>query len=223
MNSKLEDGLGKLAMLLVFGYLAYKQTMAIVDIFLQRATIPMWQLTVLSLVFSTIFLFLILYFTVTRLPPKNSANGLEPRVTAILGTFVMMVLIVLPAGEITVGMRLVSTLLIIVGTVLSVYCLRQLGRSFSIMATARELVTEGPYKIIRHPLYGAEVITIVGVTIGHWSLSAVLLGLIWLGLQIRRAQNEERVLRASFPAYGDYARRVPMLLPGFMMPNFRRA
>ena len=223
MNSKLEDGLGKLAMLLVFGYLAYKQTMAIVDILLQRATIPMWQLTVLSLVFSTIFLFLILYFTVTRLPPKNSANGLEPRVTAILGTFVMMVLIVLPAGEITVGMRLVSTLLIIVGTVLSVYCLRQLGRSFSIMATARELVTEGPYKIIRHPLYGAEVITIVGVTIGHWSLPAVLLSLIWLSLQIRRAQNEERVLRASFPAYGDYARRVPMLLPGFMMPNFRRA
>ena len=223
MNSKLEDGLGKLAMLLVFGYLAYKQTMAIVDILLQRATIPMWQLTVLSLVFSTIFLFLILYFTVTRLPPKNSANGLEPRVTAILGTFVMMVLIVLPAGEITVGMRLVSTLLIIVGTVLSVYCLRQLGRSFSIMATARELVTEGPYKIIRHPLYGAEVITIVGVTIGHWSLPAVMLGLIWLVLQIRRAQNEERVLRASFPAYGDYARRVPMLLPGFMMPNFRRA
>ena len=223
MNSKLEDGLGKLAMLLVFGYLAYKQTVAIVDILLQRATIPMWQLTVLSLVFSTIFLFLILYFTVTRLPPKNSANGLEPRVTAILGTFVMMVLIVLPAGEITVGMRLVSTLLIIVGTVLSVYCLRQLGRSFSIMATARELVTEGPYKIIRHPLYGAEVITIVGVTIGHWSLPAVMLGLIWLVLQIRRAQNEERVLRASFPAYGDYARRVPMLLPGFMMPNFRRA
>ena len=223
MNSKLEDGLGKLAMLLVFGYLAYKQTMAIVDLLLQRATIPMWQLTVLSLVFSTIFLFLILYFTVTRLPPKNSANGLEPRVTAILGTFVMMVLIVLPAGEITVGMRLVSTLLIIVGTVLSVYCLRQLGRSFSIMATARELVTEGPYKIIRHPLYGAEVITIVGVTIGHWSLPAVLLSLIWLSLQIRRAQNEERVLRASFPAYGDYARRVPMLLPGFMMPNFRRA
>ena len=91
------------------------------------------------------------------------------------------------------------------------------------MATARELVTEGPYKIIRHPLYGAEVITIVGVTIGHWSASAALLGLVWLALQIRRAQNEERVLRASFPEYGDYARRVPMLMPGFLMPKLRRA
>lgn len=223
MNSKLEDGLGKLAMLVVFGYLAYKQTLSIAGIILHRADVPMWQLTVLSLVFSTIFLFLILYFTVTRLPPKNSASGLEPRVTAIVGTFVMMLLIVLPAGEISAAMQMLSTVLIIVGTVLSVYCLRQLGKSFSIMATARELVTEGPYKIIRHPLYGAEVITIVGVTIGHWSASAALLGLVWLALQIRRAQNEERVLRASFPEYGDYARRVPMLMPGFLMPKLRRA
>ena len=90
------------------------------------------------------------------------------------------------------------------------------------MATARELVTDGPYKIIRHPLYGAEVITIVGVAIGHWSPWAALLGVVWLGLQIRRAQNEERVLRDCFPAYADYARRVPMLLPGFILPNAAR-
>jgi len=223
MNKKLEDSLGKLAMLLVFGYLAYKQTIAGIGIIAQHSNTPLWQLSVVSIVFSTIFVVLILYFTVTRLPPKNTATGIEPRVTAIVGTFVMMLLIVLPAGEISPQLRVVSTVLIIVGTVLSVYCIRRLGKSFSIMATARELVTEGPYKIIRHPLYGAEVVTIIGVAIGHWSPSAAVLSLVWLGLQIRRAQNEERVLRESFPEYGDYARRVPMLLPGFMLPGFGRA
>ena len=223
MNKKLEDSLGKLAMLLVFGYLASKQVMSVLSIIAHRAEIPMWELTLTSLIFSTIFLFLILYFTVTRLPPRDSASGIEPRITAVVGTFVMALLIILPPGEIGPELRIFSTGLIIVGTILSLYCIRQLGRSFSIMASARELVTEGPYKIIRHPLYGAEVVTITGLCVGHWSPAAVVLGLVWLALQIRRAQNEERVLRACFPEYSDYARRVPMLLPGFMLPKFDRA
>jgi protein-S-isoprenylcysteine O-methyltransferase Ste14 len=223
MNKKLEDNLGKLAMLLIFGYLASKQVLTVLAVIQHRAQIPLWELTLASLIFSTIFLFLILYFTVTRLPPRNTAAGLEPRITAVVGTFVMALLIILPPGEIGVELRILSTVLIILGTILSLYCIRQLGRSFSIMATARELVTEGPYKIIRHPLYGAEVVTIFGLCVGHWSPAAAALGLVWLGLQIRRAQNEERVLRECFPEYGDYARRVPMLLPGFMMPNTGRA
>ena len=223
MNKKLEDGLGKLAMLLWFGYAAYLQLFSIAGTIIHRADIAGWQLNLLSLVASSVFLMLILYFTITRLPPRDSAAGLEPRVTAIAGTFIMMLLVVLPAGEVGPQLRLLATILIIVGTILSAYCLRQLGRSFSIMATARELVTEGPYKMVRHPLYGAEVVTIVGVVINHWTPAAALLGLAWLVLQVRRAQNEERVLRASFPEYSDYARRVPMLLPGFMMPKSSRA
>ncbi len=58
-------------MLLVFGYLAYKQTMAIATIFLHRTEIPMWQLTLASLIFGALFLFMILCFTVTRLPPAG--------------------------------------------------------------------------------------------------------------------------------------------------------
>lgn len=223
MNKKLEDNLGKLAMLVVFGYMTIKQIMSIATIIVHRAEVPLWELKAASTIFSTIFLVLILYFTITRLPPRDSASGLEPRITAVVGTFVMALLIVLPPGTIGQELQLASTLLIIIGTVLSLYCIRQLGRSFSIMATARELVTEGPYKIIRHPLYGAEVVTILGVCIGHWSPAAAVLGLVWLALQIRRAQNEERILRECFPEYGDYARRVPMLLPGFKMPQAGRA
>ena len=223
MNKKLEDNLGKLAMLVVFGYMTGMQTSTVLSVIQHRAGIPLWELSLVSTVFSTIFLVLILYFTITRLPPRHSAAGLEPRLTAVAGTFVMALLIILPPGEIGPELRIASTLLIIVGTILSLYCIRQLGRSFSIMATARELVTEGPYKIIRHPLYGAEVVTILGVCIGHWSPAAAALGLVWLALQIRRAQNEERVLRESFPEYGDYARRVPMLLPGFILPSMNRA
>ena len=223
MNKILEDNLGKLAMLIVFGFMAYRQTLSIIGVVIHRETIPMWQLNLTALIFGTIFLFLILYFTVNRLPPRDSAAGIEPRVTASAGTFIMMLLIISPPGAAGPELRVLSAILIILGTILSVYCIRRLGKSFSIMATARELVTEGPYKIIRHPLYGAEVVTITGMVIGHWSPVAAVLGLVWLALQIRRVQHEERILRDSFPEYSDYARRVPMLLPGFMLPSFGRA
>ena len=223
MIKKLEDSLGKLAMVLWFGYATYMQTFSIAATIIHRAEIPMWQLTLVSQIASSVFLLLILYFTITRLPPRDSAAGIEPRITAIAGTFIMTLLIVLPAGVVGPELRLLSAILILVGTILSVYCIRQLGRSFSIMATARKLVTAGPYKIVRHPLYGAEVVTIVGVVLNHWTLSAAALGIIWIALQIRRAQNEERILRASFPEYNDYARRVPMLLPGFISPKSSRA
>lgn len=222
MNKKLEDNLGKIAMLSIFGYLACKQILAIAGTVIHRAEVPLWQLYLLSQAFSTVFLFLVLYFTLTRLPPRDTAAGLEPRMSAIAGTFLMMLLIILPRGTVGTELRILSTVLIIAGTILSVYCIRQLGRSFSIMATARELVTEGPYKFMRHPLYGAEVVTIVGMAVGHWTPIAAVLAVVWLALQVRRAQNEERILRETFPEYADYARRVPMLLPGFMLPNFGR-
>lgn len=223
MNKKLEDNLGKLVMLVVFGAMAVNQAATVVSLIQHRAEIPAWQLSLMSLVASTIFLFLILFYTLTRLPPRDTAAGVEPRLTAIAGTFIMTLIVVLPPGTIGPELRLLSAVMIILGTILSGYCIRRLGRSFSIMATARKLVVDGPYRIIRHPLYGAELVTIIGIAIGHWSIASTALTAVWLALQIRRAQNEERVLRAAFPEYSDYARDVPMLLPTFMLPNLRRA
>jgi protein-S-isoprenylcysteine O-methyltransferase Ste14 len=217
MNKTLEDNLGKLAMLLIFGYVAFAQAKSLFSMVMQGDAIALWQLAFVSHVFGFIFISYVLYFTITRLPPRESADGIMPRITAVTGTFAMMGLIMLPPENVSAGMRVVSTVLVIVGTFMSIYCLRQLGRSFSIMATARELVTEGPYKFVRHPLYAAELITIVGVVLGHGSPLAFAVGAIWLLLQIRRAMYEESILRQSFPEYESYARRVPMMVPGLTL------
>lgn len=218
MNKTLEDNLGKLAMLLIFGYLCFRQVIAFVISFELRDKIPFWPLALLSQLCSVLFVGLILYYTLTRLPPRESAAGIMPRLVAIVGTFVMMLLVVLPPEPIGPTQRVISTLLIILGASLSIWCLRQLGRSFSIMATSRELKTRGSYAIVRHPLYGAEVLMILGIILSHGSLLAFGVGFVWLLLQIRRAQYEESVLRQTFPEYEDYARRVPMLIPGLRLP-----
>ncbi len=214
MTSRFEDQLGKALMCVVFGGIAFYQLLLTVGVVVGRAHVEMWPLVLASRGLGLVFLFLVIVFTLRRLPPRDAAEGIEPRVTAIAGTFILMLLVVLPTGTVGPGLRVFSTVLIAAGTALSAYCIAWLGRSFAIMATARGLVVEGPYRIVRHPLYAAEAITTVGVLIANWSATAALIGVVWCALQFRRMHHEERVLRAVFPEYGDYACRVPAILPG---------
>ena len=217
MNKTLEDNIGKLAMLLIFGFFASQQVMGVMAVLQNTDQFPLWGLALTDRISGTVFLAFILYYTVRRLPPRDNASGVMARIVAIAGTFVMMSLVVLPPEAISAEMRVISTLMIIVGTFMSVYCLNQLGRSFSIMATSRELKTEGSYAVVRHPLYAAEVLMILGVVLSHGSVLAFGVGAMWLVLQVRRAQFEESVLRRTFPEYEDYAARVPMLIPGLRL------
>lgn len=222
MNKTMEDRIGKFLMIAVFTVIIAREIVGLGTIFALRDQLDLWAMILVSKVFAIIFVGAVVFFTVIRHDPLSSAPGLLPRVTAIAGTFAMMSLIAMPSQEIARSLQVFSTILIIVGTVLSIICLRRLGRSFSIMATARELVTSGPYDVVRHPLYAAELITIVGVVIAHGTLSSLLVGAVWLLLQYQRARYEERTLREAFPAYEGYARRVPMMVPS-LARLFQRA
>ena len=83
-----------------------------------------------------------------------------------------------------------------------------LGRSFSIAAKARALVTTGIYSRIRSPIYVSGVIFVVGLVlmVGRPSLLAILLVII--PMQIVRARREARVLEEKFgDEYREYRRR----------------
>ena len=67
---------------------------------------------------------------------------------------------------------------------------------------------------MRHPLYAAELVAVLGIVVGSGSWYAAGIGAIWIVLQIARARFEERVLLEAFPEYADYSARVPMLVPG---------
>jgi protein-S-isoprenylcysteine O-methyltransferase Ste14 len=109
-----------------------------------------------------LFLALVAATTLSRLRPVRKAAGLQPRVSALLGTFMAGSLALLPPAQLPPIWLAVSSALVLVGTSLSFAVLRWLGRSFSIMAEARQLITHGPYAIVRHPLYVCEEIALVG-------------------------------------------------------------
>src|SRR5690242_13126350 len=213
MKRGFEDALGKSLLAGIFFVLAVVQIASILDLLHASAAIEDKGIVIIAKGFTLIFLLMTVILTIIRLPARNSAAGVEPRVTAIAGTFVLMVLAIVPSSPTGSMLRLLATTLIVTGTILSIFCLWWLGRSFSVMATARRLVVHGPYAFVRHPLYVAEAVTTAGIVLSNWSVAAVMIGLAWCIFQYRRSVNEETILRAAFPEYDEYARIVPRFVP----------
>jgi protein-S-isoprenylcysteine O-methyltransferase Ste14 len=160
-----------------------------------------------------LFLSLMVVLFLVRLPPVKKAKGLFPRVTAIIGTFLMSIIAIFPRADLGLWVTAVATLLVLLGTALSTFVLARLGRSFSVMAEARRLVTSGPYAIVRHPLYLTEEIAMLGLALQFFSLFTLLIFVIHLLVQIQRMKNEEAVLRQAYPEYSDYQARTARLIP----------
>lgn len=88
-------------------------------------------------------------------------------------------------------------------------------RSFHLAAnpTAGDLVTWGPYRYWRHPIYAAIVYFVWAGVADHLSWTAAALALVVTGGLLVRMLTEERLLRLRYPAYASYAARTSRLVP----------
>lgn len=93
-----------------------------------------------------------------------------------------------------------------------------LGRQWSLTARVLEehsLVTSGPYRLVRHPIYTGMVGMLLGsgILVSRWE-SVVVGAAVFLCGTVIRVRIEERLLRAVFGTdYENYARKVPALIP----------
>jgi protein-S-isoprenylcysteine O-methyltransferase Ste14 len=160
------------------------------------------------------FMLLAAAAVLARTRPSTKASGLEPRISALIGSFLIYGIALYPRRDLSVSLEAISTVLTMIGNIAAVAALYQLGRSFSIMAETRRLVITGPYRFVRHPLYLAEEIAMVGVFMQFASVWTALLLVVQIAFQLRRMHNEELVLAASFPEYDAYRRSTARLIPG---------
>ena len=79
--------------------------------------------------------------------------------------------------------------------------------------TAGGLVTSGPYRFIRHPIYAAILYFFWAGVAAHPSLITVTVGLLVTGLTAVRMVAEEKLLLPMYPEYGAYARATKRVVP----------
>ena len=88
-------------------------------------------------------------------------------------------------------------------------------RSFHATANPTEgrLVTNGPYRLVRHPIYTAICLFTIAGASAHISIMSATFVLLTLSGSIIRILAEEHLLIKQYPEYQDYAKRVKRMLP----------
>jgi protein-S-isoprenylcysteine O-methyltransferase Ste14 len=165
---------------------------------------------------AALFYLLVAVLFLRRLPATTLASGPWPLALAVAGTWSAAPLVFLTPTENGLATALVATALMVAGIAGSCVTLGTLGRSFGVRPGARELVTGGPYRFVRHPLYVFEALTQLGVLLVVLSPFAVALFALHLCLQGWRALLEERVLSGAFPAYRTYQASTSRFVPGLI-------
>lgn len=78
-----------------------------------------------------------------------------------------------------------------------------------------ELITSGPYKFIRHPMYTAVLLGCAGMLVLNFStMTAVLWAALCVVLTLK-IQREEALLQMAYPRYNEYRTHTGALLPKF--------
>lgn len=174
---------------------------------------PSDYLAPLDQVLGLAYFSLLVMLYVTRLPKR--AGDARPAIVAasFFGSFAVLAAGVLPGVAPRSYLVLPSALAVSAGLAYTIWSLSYLRRSFSIMPEARRLVTGGPYRLSRHPLYLGEGVAAIGFVLPTIGWPGALLLAFFLASQYARIRAEERVLATQFPDYRSYASRVPRYAP----------
>ncbi len=104
----------------------------------------------------------------------------------------------------------------VLGLALAVWARVYLGRNWGMPMSQKadpELVTTGPYRRIRHPIYSGIILGMIGTAIAvsvYWLVAVLLIGAYFLYSAI----VEERSMTQLFPdSYPAYKRSSKMLIP----------
>ncbi len=71
-----------------------------------------------------------------------------------------------------------------------------------------EVCDSGPYRYIRHPGYGGNILPLAGIVLALSSLWTLIPAAVALIIVVVRSELEDRTLQEELPGYRDYAQRV---------------
>jgi protein-S-isoprenylcysteine O-methyltransferase Ste14 len=158
------------------------------------------------------------------LGPRQTWNGIGLRLIVV--ALVLIVLAVPPVRQTFRDLQAYQTRSMVLGFAGVVLCAAgvglavlgrlYLGRNWGMPGSRKEnpeLVTNGPYQYVRHPIYGGIMLAMLGTAIGASAFWVVPL-VLFSGYFVYSARCEEKIMIAQFPEqYPAYMQRTRMLLP----------
>ena len=110
-----------------------------------------------------------------------------------------------------------GAVLTMAGLMVSVWARVHLGRNWSGTITVKqdhELITSGPYRFVRHPIYSGLLLAFIGSALARAEWRGVLAVVLAFWALWRKLRIEEQWMREQFGlAYEAYSRRVAALVP----------
>jgi len=177
---------------------------------------------------STLWICFVVYWIVSARGVKRSVGRESSASSTLLRVAVTVGVVALarhgPAGlpalheppAVARGLDVAGVALCACGIGVAIWARTSLGRNWGTPASikeAPELVTSGPYRLIRHPIYSGLLLAMAGTVLVDGRAWVVLLALlaVYFGLS---ARLEERTMAREFPdAYAGYRARTKMLVP----------
>jgi protein-S-isoprenylcysteine O-methyltransferase Ste14 len=162
-----------------------------------------------------------IYWLVAATGAKRSAGGrrrLPPGVRIVV--LAVVVARILKGNSLNthndLGLAIVGTVVFASGLLLAVWARVHLGRNWGMPMTQKEepeLVTDGPYRFVRHPIYTGILLGLLGTALATSLYGLVVCALV-VAYFIYSARVEEGNLMRTFPGqYPIYRARTKMLIP----------
>jgi protein-S-isoprenylcysteine O-methyltransferase Ste14 len=118
-----------------------------------------------------------------------------------------------------VFVQILGLVLALAGAALSVWSLMQHGWSVSPFPRPvddADLVSSGPYRYVRHPMYSGIVLFTLGVGLAYANPAVLLASFTFLVFFMAKTGHEEEMLVESVPGYRTYRSEVPWRLIPFI-------
>ncbi|WP_142828517.1 methyltransferase family protein [Planococcus soli] len=182
-------------------------------------------MTIIEIIFTAISLIWVSEFLIFRNRGVGQGDSLEKRtffsiLAALIGTILAAAFLqeLEPFENLVIVSQLLGIVLLVLGVFLRFWGILHLKSQFTRYVTVREgdeIVSTGPYRKLRHPLYTGLLFITLGMALFFSSPIAAALGsgaMIWALLQ--RINYEERLLIEKFgPAYQQWMKERARLIP----------
>ncbi len=102
-----------------------------------------------------------------------------------------------------------------------------LGKNWTMAVEIKKehtLVTDGPYRFVRHPMYAAIYVISIGLSLlsANWLMAVAFLLPFTIGVFVRLPSEEEMMIEQFGDTYREYMKRTGRLIPRFRAIQTRK-